>query len=387
MTDTATPSAPAGPFTAATATDRLVSGIGDDFDLDADPEEGAEPTHAEKPAKPKAKPKSKPENEQRSSLEESDFEDAPSEASNTPRPHDPEPGEGEEAQAHERPDKPEKPQFGPKDRGTRDKPLTEKDLPDDRFIKLRINGKEEVVSMRDAVKGFIAKQTFDRVYSQVNANAEKVLQLGNQAIEERERIRDELQSFLTNPEKMLGWCMKYAPEVADQFAMRYATEYLQKWREKPELKMQFEHERKLAQLREQQQTNEQQHRDWERHRAMTERTAEKKALLAPGYHEGMKLAGFPKATAEFQDTVKALLSEVSKRRELTPEDVRTAVVRTAQLLKSPTVQDRRPAPVSNTPREPAPTSAKPNGKGKDWSEVPYAQRVRSTDYFLQGLRR
>jgi hypothetical protein len=378
MSDTSTPSAPASaPGPGSSASDRILAGIGDDFDLDA-PDPGSEPTGADKkPTKPKPK---KPETPQPNDLQEADFGDPPDESTNTPRPPDSEPSPEPE------PDEPEKPQFGPKDKGTKDKPLSVKDLPEDRFLKITVNGEEEVMSLRDAVRGFIRKQTFDRVYSQVNGNAEKALGLAARALQSRENTRQQLQAFLGNPREMINWCMEHAPQVADEFARLYATEYLAKWRERPEEKLRFEHERQLRQVQAQREAHEREKQEYERNRALQERTAEKRKLLAPGYAEGMKLAGFPKMTPEFQDTTRALLNEISKRRQLTPADVRDAIVRAARVLQAPTVQDRKPAPISNTPRDITRTPAKPNGKGRDWSDVPYAQRMRDPNYFLPGRR-
>lgn len=372
----ATSAAPSGPITGANASDRILAGIGDEFDLDASetPDEGAEPTQGKAP---KPKPK-KPDKPQGTSLDESDFEDAPTEGKNTPRPHDPEPTEPTEPDDTE----PEAPSFGPKDRGTKEKPLSFKDLPDDRFIRIKIDGKDETVSLKEAVRGHIRKEAFDRAYSLVQHNADKALALASRTLKEKENIRGELQAFLSNPGKMLGWCMKYAPKVADEFARLYATEYLAKWRDKPELRLQFEHEREMASVREQREAHDKEVRDWERQRAIAENVEAKKKLLGPGFHEGMKLAGFPKLTPEFQDTVRALLAETMKRGPLTPEIVRDAVVRTAKLLQSPNVQDRRPPPVANTPREQPRSAPRTNGNGKDWSQVPYAQRVRDLGFYL-----
>jgi hypothetical protein len=376
---TPSPAAPSGPASGSAA-DRILAGIGDGFDLDA-PDEGSEPTSAgkPKPAKPAKAPK--PETPQPSDLEESDFADEPpTESTNTPRPPDPEP------QPEAEPDEPEKPQFGPKDKGTKEKPLHVKDLPEDRFLKIRVNGEDEVVSLRDAVRGFIRKETFDRVYGQVNGNAEKALGLASRALEERQNTVQQLQQFLTNPRGMLDWCMKHAPQVADEFAKIYAVEYLQKWREKPEEKLRFEHERQMTAVREKEEAHARERADWERARALEENTAAKRKLLAPGYAEGMKLAGFPKVTEQFQTMSRAILNEIGKLRPLTPADVRDAIVTTARALQSPNVQDRKPPPVANTARDVVRTPAKPNGKGTDWNQVPYAQRMRDPNYFLQGRR-
>lgn len=378
MSENSAAPAPAsnGSITTGTASERLLAGIGDDFDLDTDDSgEGSEPTRTEKP---RAKPK-KPETAQPTSLDDADFADeSPDESTNTPRPHDPEPRE-----RVEEPEEPERPQFGPKDRGTKEKPMSIKDLPEDRFLRIKVDGKEETVSLRDAVRGFIRKETFDRVYSRVNHDAQRVLELGQRAIDLQKGITSELQSFLTNPRTMLDWCMKYAPETADAFAKLYANEYLRKWHDNPDEKLHFEHSRKMRQLQEQTEAQQQQQRDWERQRAIAERTEEKKRLLAPGYAQGMKEAGFPKMTEDFRATLHALLGQVSKVRPLTPDDVRMAVVRTARLLRADTVQNRKPAPIPNTPRETVRSASKPNGKGRDWSQVPYAERVRNVDFILR----
>src|SRR5687768_9511175 len=43
----------------------------------------------------------------------------------------------------------------PEGKGTKENPLTVKDLPQDRFVEVKVDGKKEVVDLRDAVNGYV----------------------------------------------------------------------------------------------------------------------------------------------------------------------------------------------------------------------------------------
>jgi hypothetical protein len=164
-------------------------------------------------------------------------------------------------------------------------------------------------------------------------------------------------------------------DVSTSYAKLHAQ-----WTKDPASKRQWELERREAKLRDQETRDGQRRQSEESERRASAETARLRAQLEPAYQEGLKLAGFPKVTPEFRETFKIICEQ--RRRvtnaALTPDDVKSAVVRAAKLVKTETVNERKPSPPAAPAKKNPPTLKQGKGAEKLSKDDP--------DYWIRGVK-
>lgn len=292
-------------------------------------------------------------------------------------------GTDEEEPEPELGEEPGEDDYLPEGKGSRDNPLTVKDLPQDKFIKVKVDGKEEIVDLRDAVSGYIRTQAFDRMTSKVNANLEEALTITRQAVEERATFRQNFLSFCQDPKRLHAHLAEHFPETVREMAHLEAQRFAEE-KANPGVVEQRRLAAERRRLEAERAAWEEQQQSEHRTRAEREATARLQAAIAPGYNAGIKEAGLVgvKLTPEFVDTVKALAAPLQKRGDLDADSMRAIVLRAAKLVPQASVKDRRPVAAPPAPaRQPAQRQ-----RGKDWGAVPAAERLRDPDFFLRRTR-
>jgi hypothetical protein len=268
----------------------------------------------------------------------------------------------------------------PKGKGSKDNPLAVKDLPTDKFVMVKVDGKEEVVDLRDAVNGYIRTQTFDRLTSKVKAAETEALEIARGAVEERQQFRDSVTAWFQDPVKVFERLDEHFPETLQQVGVMVAQRFKHE-HENPGAREQRELAKERARLARERQEVEQQRQEHERTQQQREAAARLQEALKPGYTAGIKEAGLlgAKLTPDFRETVSILVERARKAGQLDADVMRQIVVRAAKLSPVETVQQRKPAPAP----APAPKAVKrpaSNGK-KDWTGVPISQRLKDPAFW------
>ncbi len=352
--------------------DRIVADIGDDFDL--------------------GDGKDKPDNEIPSSIEPEDFDDDDGvEDEDTkrekpaPKPKD-EPAKPKPVVPPAAKDEADEPKAAkgvlPPDRGTEDKPYTVNDLPGDRFVKLKIDGKEQTLPMRELADGYIRKQTFDSSLSKTKQALMDAERIAKSHIEERTKLRSDVDAFLGDDERMFKYLMERDPDVLLRLGNRIGLQYGE-WQKDPSALQRHNWERQQRQLQAERQRVEHEKKQWEEQRRKVEESERASQVWAPVWKEAMKEAGFPKATPEFQRVVKALVkvAQDDSGGKITPDVFKACVKQAAKLVGAETVESRTP-PAQEPPAQ-RERVAKPNGKANKWEGMSHAQRMRDPDYLLR----
>ncbi len=271
----------------------------------------------------------------------------------------------------------------PDNAGTREQPYDITDLPDDRFLRVKIDGKEEVVPFRELADGYLRHQTFSRRVNEAQQVVTQAREIAERALQDREDLRSHFQTWMKSPQEVYQFFMDHSEETLHEVALRYSRQYARE-KENPQLRLQRERERNEVKLRSERERLERERSEYEQSRRLEQQTAQARKALEPGWLEGMRQAGFPAVTGEFRATVNGLLTA---RRQvtgepLTADDVKNAVVRAAKLLGAETTESRKPAErPSIQPR--APRQA---GNGKDWAKIPKYKAKRDPDYWLRNVR-
>lgn len=275
-------------------------------------------------------------------------------------------------------------EFLPDGRGQKDVPFKLTDLPEDRYIEIKIDGEKEVVSLRELASGHIRRRAFNKFTNTAQAAIEEARGYAERAVNERQSIRQSLQNFLSDPVKMLDFMLENQPEVAEQFARGYAQIW-DSWQKNPDARRRFEWDRQQRKLQSERQKLEQERQQHDKTMSSNRAAQAELERLKPVMQRAMRELGFPKITPKFRETVN-ILCEAARRTnggKLDPEDLRDALHQAHRLHPAEqSVQDRRPAPATSAP-------PRPNGNvqrrtnGKDWSSVPYNRRMADPDFFLR----
>ncbi len=267
----------------------------------------------------------------------------------------------------------------PAGKGTRDNPLTIKDLPEDRFVKVKVDGEEQTVDLRDAVNGYIRRQTFDKGISKANAAVQEATAMATKAVEERTMLRQNFDGFISDAERMFPFYLDNHPETLEAMAIKYA-QLRQAENQDPRLKMQREFAAKQRKLEEETARTRKEREEWESQRTRTQQAEAARKAFEPAYQEGLRAAGFPKVTKELQDEIRVRL-DYARRRDgkLSPDTVKGAVIAAAKFLGAPAVPAAaKPAPVAKPTAKPA----KPTNGRKDWASVPRPQRMNDPNFWF-----
>jgi hypothetical protein len=354
-------------------TNRIVGDIGDDFDLG----DGIE----------------KPDTAVPSSIDVDDFDDDDSDPGEEDTKREKLPSKPKDEPAKPKPvpppaarDDAEEPKTAkgvlPTDRGTEDKPYTVNDLPGDKFVKLKIDGKEQTLPMRELADGYIRKQTFDSSLSKAKQAAIDAERIAKSHIEERTKLRSDVDAFLGDDERMFKYLMERDPDVLLRLGNRIGLQYGE-WQKDPTALQRHNWERQQRQLQAERQRVEMEKKQWAEERARVEATERQNQVWQPIWKEAIKEAGFPENTPKFQRTVKAMVKVAQDENggKLTRELFIECVKEAARLAGAPTVDARKP-PAQEPPVQRERAAAKPNGKDK-WEGMSHAQRMRDPNYLLR----
>lgn len=401
----------------------------DAVSLDGDPEERprkSRPKPEREPEQPKPK-KRKPEPEPEP--EEDDDEELAASAEDEPEPEQPEPEETDEEPAT-------KAWSVPDGKGGKDAPLSLKELPEELFVELSVNGEKVTVDLKEAARGYMRRQAFDQQTSKVKQGLTDAHEIAEKAVSAQEQMKQRLDAtragfsdFIRDPKRVLaalfenvqdkrrifdaliedheddfeGLAVSYVDLIQRENGLQkdgYQSARQRRARDREQRRYQ----RQQDDLARREQQIVESKRAWEAEQAERKRRAEAEQQetaaaqaafnrLKPGIDAGLLALGLKDMTPELSEELKVRLkvtSELKKGAPLTAEDVKQAILRAAKAIDLKPATPGKPAPApggGSAPRRAAPTpSGKPNGSngaGK-FDSMPHDRRVRDLEWYLNG---
>ena len=255
-----------------------------------------------------------------------------------------EPEEGEEAEPEEGEEEPEPAKAKAPKLGTKEQPYTVTTLPD-AVVKLKIDGEERTVPLREMAEGHMRLETFQKRMSQVSDMTAQAKEAASRFTEQSERLKSSFTQLLSDPEELFSFLDDHAPDALDAVARKMVAR-LVKEQNDPQARINREYDKKQRELQKQREKFDRDRSEYQRTRQGEETQQKFVAAFKPGYEAGMKRAGYPVVTDEFRATVKGLLTAKQNLTgaPATAKDVADAVVRAARACAAETVEARKPAP-------------------------------------------
>lgn len=357
---------------------------------------GEEPAKPAKPAKERARPQlerpdkararraePEPEPDDEPPDEDDDEQQEAAELDDEQRPDD----EDDEQRPEE--DEDEAPLLPP-GKGSRENPLTLKDLPKDKFLKVKIDGKTTLVNLAEAVEGaYMRPESYHRLSNSVKAELERGQQVATQAVEAYEALTRDYDAWIKDPEMVLDTFLNQ--EEYEQCLHRVLNGYLEILRaekadpEKGLRRRRARDEKRLAAR--QRELDERDQRD-QRTRTQRAKMEQLQASWKPGKEAGMEKAGFPEMTKELSEEIDFRLSRrLRKNGTLTAKDWEEVIPEAAKAVGAQpvTARERRPRlpPPRTGARETRPTTRPANGGESKFSALPFNLRMKDHKFFFR----
>lgn len=326
------------------------------------------PTRREKPAKRDSPDAPEPDSEEEQEVPAEGDADAEEEGDEAT--HDDEPEEHE--------------------RGSRAEPFSVKDLPEDRFIKLKIDGEDAVVSFKELAEGHIRQKTFDQRITRTKQLADEAQAHLTHLNETREQLRAATREFLYDPEQLYEYFTENEEReaVVMRLAQRLAAQ-VREHRENPHARIEYERQRNEKKLRAEQERWQQQKQAEAQAAAQREAQERFERVFKPGWNTGLKRAGFPDTSGPqgqaLWDEVMLRLDQRHKSgRSIDPDIVAEFVHRAARLLELPPKNAKKPKPAP-APSPKDRTASAPRGRDP-WKDKPRSKKLADPEFFLRNLR-
>ncbi len=300
------------------------------------------------------------------------------------------PGEGED-EAEEEGDEPaHEHEVEEHERGSRSEPFSVKDLPEDRFIKLKIDGEEAVVSFKELAEGHIRQKTFDQRITRTKQLADEAQAHLVRLNETREQLRAATREFLYDPEQLYEYFTESEEReaVVMQLAQRLAAQ-VRTHRENPQARLEYERQRSERKLRAEQERWQAQKQAEQQAAAQREAQERFEKVFRPGWSDGLKRAGFPDTSGphgqQLWDEVMVRLNQRHQTgKAIEPADVAEFVYRAAKLLELPPKSAKKPRPAP-APSPKDRTAGAPRGRDP-WAGKTRNAKLKDPEFFLKNLR-
>lgn len=305
----------------------------------------------------------------------------------------PEEGDGSELPPPKDDDEPEKPKpddaLGLKGKGTREKPLLHKELPADKFIKLKApDGSEVVVSLKDAVAGvFMSKAMVDRHVSEAKNDSERAKAIALRAVDFQKRANERLSATLRDPQALVESLIEddAGMQVLQSVAYAFA-----RMRKNPQLRSNVIAELREKRVKAQQQDLEQRRQALQQQEQEAAQFAQIQEQLAPAYKAGLREAGIMRkeqVTDELRDGIKMRFDYLRAKHKRTPTgpELKLCIKGAVEELKA---KGKLAAPARPRAAPPVPETTTRSSNGKiDWNEVPEGQRNRDPRFLFDKAAR
>jgi len=201
--------------------------------------------------------------------------------------------------------------------GSKDNPLSIGDAPEDQFYRVKIDGEEVTVSLREALDNQIRHKSFSRRINEVRAESKRASDLVAKSEAKNRNLQQATLGLLSDPAKLDAYMMQHFPDQYESAVRMYAERYQEEQQLPADEKMRRvrardaeRHQRALQQERRRREQLE----SAQRRAADTE--AYQSAVSGP-YREAFVAAGSPAldpaAAKAFQNDASLMLDAIEAR--------------------------------------------------------------------------
>lgn len=259
--------------------------------------------------------------------------------------------------------------------GSKEDPYTIKDFGEDEFIKIKIDGEEQVVSLREAIDSGLRRATFDKRAHEFKTKLSAVEKRESEVNDRLEKYSRGVINTFGDPDRAIAYLEQHNPDVLDQIALKHYPK-LYEADQKGELDrfMKMRELQKRERLIEQRQK--QAEEQFKREAAQRELQTMREAAI-PALKKAVIEADFPNPTADMLKEIGIAWDIRSKAagRKLDQSEmaeIATRYLRTYGNGKDPSRRQRKP----RHRQAPAATRAAPKGENKrgndlydEWGEM------------------
>jgi hypothetical protein len=275
------------------------------------------------------------------------------------------------------------------DEGTKKKPYVRDDLPEDRFVKVKVDGQETVVSLRDLADGYAGQKAIQQRLERIGLERQAMTREVESAKDEVKKTNDHFRAMLSDPEEFYQLLSHADFEPTLHVLAKKRWDDLAMWRKNPSARAEFERQRNERAFQQQQQRMQQQQQLQAQAQQEQQQLEHRTKVIKPGWEEGLRRAGNPDVNhPEFLPLAQTFLDLATKKERMaTTDEVASAVVRAAKALGLKPLGAGAPPPKKNIiPSRSAAAPNQPrNGKGR-WDAIPRQQRTNNPDYFMTGMK-
>lgn len=274
------------------------------------------------------------------------------------------------------------------DEGTKKKPYVRDDLPEDRFVKVKVDGQETVVSLRDLADGYAGQKAIQQRFERIALERQAMTREVESAKDEVKKTNDHFRAMLSDPEEFYQLLSHADFEQTLHTLAKKRWDDLAMWRKNPSARAEFERQRNERAFQQQQQRLQQEQQRQQQTQQEQAQLEHRTKVIKPGWEEGLRRAGNPDVNhPEFIPLAQTFLDLATKKERMaTTDEVASAVVRAAKALGLKPMGAGAPPPRKDIIRKPPPAANQPrNGKGR-WDTVPRQQRTNNPDYFMTGMK-
>lgn len=262
--------------------------------------------------------------------------------------------EGGDAEEQEEPKAPSK--------GTRDKPFALNDIAD-QYVKVKVDGKEQVISLKQAAENGMMRATFNNRLREVADTMREMKQAHDATVEEREKLRGAVTKVFSDSRELFDLLSDRHPKTLEEIARGWYHQQKRLREMSPEEKTEYliglERRKfeKEAKTREERLARERAELEESRTAAEVEK---KRVEMAPWHEEAMRKAGFPTIDANFSTLAKNLMREraaATQQGEITREIYVQSFIDTAKVYgaKAPAKPKLAPRQETSAPQRTART--------------------------------
>ncbi len=240
------------------------------------------------------------------------------------------------------------------DEGTRKKPYTRDDLPEDRFIEVKVDGQKQVVPLRELVDGYAGQKAIQQRLERIGLEKQAMTREVEGAREEVKKTNDHFRSILNDPDELYALLSHREFEPTLQALAKKRWDDLAQWKANPVTRAEFLRQRDERAFAQQQQRMQQQ-QQLEQQRATEQAQLEHRTqVIKPGWEEGIRRAGNPDVNHPELIPLASQLIDIAtqKQRAPTMEEVASAVARTCKMLGLQPRGAGAPPPKKNINRRP-----------------------------------
>lgn len=210
--------------------------------------------------------------------------------------------------------------------GTEDNPYTVHDFGEDEFVRIKIDGEEQVVSLRKALDAGISRATLDKRAPLMKKKTQEAEQLANQATETLSKYKKGIVNTFSDKKSALHYLNTHFPHVLDEIVLEHYPHLYE-----ADKAGKLDHFLSLRKLKHQEKTLEQQRRldeEQRKQKQAQDQTGQRRTLLLGALKETLKDNAFEKPDPELLGEIGEALNARERRsgRILSQDEV-TQVVR------------------------------------------------------------